>query len=84
MALLSLFPLSLSFTLVVDSSSALSDVAGLTQDLQTGNIPLLPYLPLFLSSRTVPEQSLAVLLYSVLGPEVCCGSGELVAMCCGF
>lgn len=79
-----LFSLSLPFTLIVDSNSALCDVAGPRQNLQTGDIPSLVYLPLFLSSHTLPGQSMAVLFYSILGPEVCCGSGELMTVCYGL
>lgn len=78
------FPsLSLSFSLFTPDLHHPRDQTNLAS---TGysDIPSFSSLPSFVSSFTLPGNSMAVLFYSILSPEVCCGSGELVAVCWGL
>lgn len=71
----SLFPLS--FT-VSQFQLWTSHTVRPRQDLTTGDILCsLSFLLLFLFSLTLSGQSMAIIFYSILHTEVCCGSGEL-------
>lgn len=76
------FP-SLSLSLSLFTPAWLQDQRSIYR-LVIFSVPSLSSLPLFLPFLTLPGHSTAVLFSSTLSPEMCCGSGEHVAVCCGL